>query len=58
MSRQYKNKNISQIYYGGRPIKAVYRGLRLIWQKILSCFSAGYWINDKNWDNESGWKND
>lgn len=41
------NKTISVVRYG-----AV-----LVWQAIRSCFGKGYWVNDKPWRNEDGWKN-
>ena len=47
----------SQEYYGFRPITAVYKGLRLVWTAIRSCFGKGFWINDKPWLNTDAWKN-
>ena len=44
-------------YHGGRVITAVYKGARLVWTAIRSCFGKGYWINDKPWINEDAWKN-
>lgn len=35
----------------------IYRGARLVWTAIKSCFGAGYWVNDEPWLNEEGWKN-
>ena len=47
----------SQEYYCFRPITAVYKGLRLVWTAIRSCFGKGFWINDKPWLNTDAWKN-
>lgn len=45
-------------YFGRRAITAVYKGLRLVWTAIRSCFGKGYWINDKPWVNTDAWKNE
>lgn len=51
-----KDKEISAIYIGKKVISAVYRGAKLVWQSIRSCFGAGYWVDDKPWIDEEGWK--
>lgn len=51
-----KNKTIINIIHG-REIQSVYKGLRLIWTKIRSCFGSGYWVNTLPWRNEDVWKN-
>ena len=58
MSRYKDGKEITLIYYGRKAITAIYKGLRMIWQSIISCFGGGYWDNDKPWNNDDGWKND
>jgi len=40
-----------------RVVTEVYKGARLVWTAIKSCFGAGYWVNDKPWLNNEGWKN-
>lgn len=40
-----------------KPVMAVYKGSRLVWQAVRSCFGIGYWINDKPWINDEAWKN-
>ena len=54
-----KGHEIIEIYHGVEqtPIMEIYRGKRLIYQAIRSCFGNGYWINDKPWLNEDAWKN-
>ena len=52
-----ENKQVTTIYHGKDVVTAVYRGLRLIWQYIKSCFGRGYWINDKTWSETDGWAN-
>lgn len=48
---------VSAIYKGNRVIAEVYKGAVLVWQAIRSCFGRGFWINDKPWNNDDGWKN-
>lgn len=57
MALYSKEKNISAILKGNKNIAAVYKGSRLIWQYIRSCFGRGYWINEKPWQDDNGWKN-
>ena len=53
----FENKEIISIFKGNKAISYVYKGSRLVWQAIRSCFGAGYWVNEKPWINEEGWKN-
>lgn len=54
----YKNgKEITQVIAKGKVISAIYKGTKLVWQAIRSCFGSGGWINDKPWLNDEGWKN-
>ena len=48
-----------QMIYNGRWRVAVeiYKGARLVWTGIRSCFGAGFWVNEKPWLNEEAWKN-
>ena len=46
----YKSgKEIVAIFRGSTPVTAIYKGSKLVWQSIRSCFGAGYWVNDKPW---------
>lgn len=38
-------------------VQEIYKGARLVWTGIRSCFGAGFWINDKPWLNDDAWKN-
>lgn len=53
----FKGKEIAAIFYGKQAIAAVYKGSRLIWEGIRSCFGAGFWANHKPWINDEGWRN-
>lgn len=53
----HKGKVIETIKHGNRNIVAVFKGKRLVWQSIHSCFGGGYWANKKPWLNGDGWKN-
>jgi hypothetical protein len=51
------NRSVTTMYKGRRLFGVVYQGTKLIWQYVRSCFGRGYWINDKPWSNDNGWKN-
>lgn len=54
----YKNgRNISGIYITNKSIKAIYKGGLLVWEAIRSCFGSGFWVNEKPWINDEGWRN-
>ena len=44
------------IYWARHVITAVYKGLRLVWQGVRSCFGSGTWIQNKPWLNDEKWK--
>lgn len=50
-------KGIVSIFRDGRAISAVYKGTKLVWQAIRSCFGSGFWVNVKPWLDNEGWKN-
>ena len=52
-----ENKSIIGVFKGEVPITAIYKGDRLVWQTIRSCFGSGMWLNDRPWSNIDGWKN-
>lgn len=52
-----KGKEITQVFKGSKIITAIYKGSKLVWEAINSCFGKGYWINNKPWNNNDGWKN-
>lgn len=57
MGLYYGNKEFSSINYGNKPISIIYRGAKIIWESIKSCFGKGFWINLKGWNNKDGWRN-
>lgn len=53
----YKNqKEITGIYHAGKVITAVYRGVRLVWQAVRSCFGSGAWLGERPWLGDDPWK--
>ena len=50
------NHQAAAVYYGTRAIAAVYRGARLVWTAIRSCFGSGVWLSEKNWVDNEIWK--
>lgn len=54
----YKNKkSIESIVALGRTVMYVYKGVKLVWEAIRSCFGSGRWINEKPWLNNERWRN-
>lgn len=54
----YRGENeVTDIRVGGKVIASVRKGVHLVWEAIRSCFGKGFWINDKPWNNNDGWKN-
>lgn len=51
------NKEIGLVYYENKDISAAFKGAKMVWQSVRSCFGSGLWINDKPWINDEGWKN-
>lgn len=49
------NIELSARYYGKKTISAVYRGAKLIWEAINSCFGSGLWNSDKMWSSTDLW---
>lgn len=56
MSKYWNKFKISKIYYGKLSIKAVYKGTKLIWSLLVSCFSSGFWEGKKIWKGSESWK--
>lgn len=52
-----RNIEMSTRYYGSKAIIAVYKGAKLVWEAVKSCFGKGAWFNNKGWSNKDGWKN-
>lgn len=50
-------KEMSARYHGSKVIMAVYKGAKLVWEAITSCFGSGMWLNLRAWKNTDGWKN-
>ena len=57
MSRFYGGLKIIARHYGLKVISTAYKGARLIWQLLKSCFGGGFWNNKQPWDNKGGWRN-
>ncbi len=47
---------MSARYFGSQAIMAVYKGAKLVWEAITSCFGSGMWLNERAWKDSDGWK--
>lgn len=56
MSIVIKNKNVESVYIGKIFISAIYKGGIKVYEAIRSCFGKGYWIDEKPWIDDDGWK--
>lgn len=50
-------KELSGRYYNNKQISAIYKGIKLVWNAISSCFGAGVWINKYPWKNQDVYRN-
>lgn len=50
-------KEVTAVNLGKRAIAAVYKGTKLVWEAIRSCFGKGFWANSLPWDNGDKWTN-
>lgn len=50
-------KELESSFIGRTVVIQIYKGVKLVWEAIKSCFGAGYWKNDAPWSNTEGWKN-
>ena len=48
---------ITLLAKGVKPIASFAKGSIVIWSAVKSCFGAGFWRNDKQYDNDEGWRN-
>lgn len=43
-------------YYGKKTVSAIYKGAKLIWEAVNSCFVSGFWIREKSWNRDDAWR--
>jgi hypothetical protein len=49
-------RNITGLFFGGHVINAVYKGARLVWSGVRSCFGSGKWLDERPWLDGDLWK--
>ena len=54
---KHSGKSIEFANSGRRVIAKIYYGCVKVWETISGCFTRGYWINNRKWTNDKGWKN-
>lgn len=47
---------MSARYYGLKAVTAVYKGAKLVWEAISSCFGSGMWLGARPWKGTDGWR--
>lgn len=51
-----RGKELTELCHGSKAVAAVYKGTRLLWEAVRSCFGKGVWIKGKPWVNSDNWK--
>lgn len=51
-----EGKELTERFFGTRVISAVYKGAKLVWEAVSSCFGSGVWTSCKGWSDTDGWK--
>ena len=50
-------KELDSRYYNNKKVSAIYKGTKLVWSAVSSCFGAGVWINKYPWKNQDVYRN-
>lgn len=56
MGIRIHKKDIVSVTAYGKVVSAIYKGGKLVWQAVRSCFGAGFWRGDKPWIGNDPWK--
>ena len=56
----WKGRPVATLYYVKshtiHKIGSLWRGGRLVWQAVRSCFGSGIWRQEKPWLSDEKWK--
>ena len=50
------NKEITEVYTQNRVIATIYKGSKILWEAVRSCFGSGMWLINKPWLYKEGWR--
>lgn len=50
-------KELDSRYYNNKKVSAIYKGVKLVWSAVSSCFGAGVWTNKYPWKNQDVYRN-
>jgi len=56
MALHVNNKDIVEIFAENKVISTIYKGGKIVWEAIRSCFGSGMWIPKKPWLYKEGWR--
>ena len=48
---------IDLVNAGKKVVSKIMYGTKIVWELVSGCFTKGYWLNNKKWTNDRGWKN-
>ena len=48
-------KELTILRKKGKAVSAIYRGVKLVWEAVRSCFGSGVWRGDRPWVGKDGW---
>ena len=48
-------KELAILRKKGKAVSAIYRGVKLVWEAVRSCFGSGVWRGDRPWVDKDGW---
>ena len=50
-------KALDSRYYNNKKVSAIYKGAKLVWSAVSSCFGAGVWTIKYPWKNQDVYRN-
>lgn len=48
-------KGIAARFVNNKAVVAVYKGVHLVWEYLVSCFGKGHWLENGSWSEDDAW---